>query len=181
MDSAKTNPLSIPRIETERLMLRGPELRDFSDSFSLWSEEAVYRYITKRPPTEAEAWGRLHRYVGHWALLGFGFWAVIEKTSGKFVGEIGFGDHRRAMEPSIHGIPELGWVLKTEAQGKGYATEALRAVTAWGDSHFESPRTCCIIDPENLASHRVAHKLGFTEEAKASFLGEPVILYFRTR
>jgi RimJ/RimL family protein N-acetyltransferase len=54
---------------------------------------------------------RLLRYVGHWAVLGFGYWVVEEKASGEFVGETGFADYRREMKPSLDGAPEIGWVL----------------------------------------------------------------------
>ena len=68
---------------------------------------------------------RLLRYAGHWWLLGFGYWVLQEKATGAFVGELGFAQWKRELEPAIQ-VPEAGWVLATAAHGKGYATEALK-------------------------------------------------------
>jgi RimJ/RimL family protein N-acetyltransferase len=62
--------------------------------------------------------------------LSYGYWAVEEKTSGRYVGELGFADFKRDIVPSIEGMPELGWALVPQFHGKGYATEALRAAVA---------------------------------------------------
>jgi len=93
--------------------------------------------------------------------MGFGYWAVEEKASERFLGEIGFADFKREIVPSIEGVPELGWVLASHAHGKGYATEALNAAIPWGDKNLSASRSVCIIDPENLASLRVAEKCGY--------------------
>ena len=49
------------------------------------------------------------RYSGHWAILGFGYWVVRDTQSGRFLGEVGFADYHREIEPSLHGTPEIGW------------------------------------------------------------------------
>ncbi len=100
-------------------------------------------------------------YRGHWALLGYGYWAVEEKVSGRCIGEIGFANFMRPLTLALEGMPELGWVLAPWAQGNGYATEALKAVVAWGDAQFQSRRTVCIIHRDNHRSFRVAEKLGY--------------------
>jgi RimJ/RimL family protein N-acetyltransferase len=116
---------------------------------------------------------RILSYRGHWALLGFGYWAVQEKASGRFIGELGFADFKRAMNVSLEGMPELGWALAPWAHGKGYATEALRAAVAWGDEQFQSPRTVCIIHRENRRSFRVAEKLGYNIVLRTPTDAEP--------
>ena len=116
---------------------------------------------------------RLLGYRGHWALLGFGYWAVLDKLSGHYIGELGFADFKRATNPSSEGMPELGWALIPRAQGKGYATEALQAVVAWGDEQFDSPHTACIIHRDNRPSFRVAEKLGYNIILKAPTDAEP--------
>jgi len=129
----------------------------------MWSDPLVTRFTIGDPAPAPATWRRLLAYRGHWLLLGFGYWAVEEKSTGRFIGELGFAEFKRDIQPSIEGIPELGWALIPDAHGKGYATEALRAVVAWGDNHFGSAQTVCIIYSDNVASFRVAEKLGYTE------------------
>jgi RimJ/RimL family protein N-acetyltransferase len=168
-----------PALETARLKLRGHGLADFAASAAMWADPVVTRHIGGKPLTEEECWSRLLRYIGHWALLGFGYWAVEEKTTGSFIGEVGFADHKRDIEPPLKDTPEIGWVIATQFHGQGYATEAVRAAIAWGDAHFGAAPTACIIDPENLASIRVAEKCGYRKSHPATFKGHSTLVFMR--
>ncbi len=168
-----------PTLDTERLTLRVHRLEDFAESAAMWAHPEVTRYIGGRPFTEEECWGRLLRYAGLWTLLGFGFWVVREKASGRFVGEVGFLDGHRDIQPSFEGAPEMGWALMPWAHGKGYATEAVRAAQAWGDRHFGGKRTVCIIHPDNTASLGVARKCGYREFARTTYKGDPTVVLER--
>jgi RimJ/RimL family protein N-acetyltransferase len=179
MASAFHPVLAVPVLETERLRLRGHGLDDFTASAAMWADPVVTRHIGGRPFSEEESWTRLLRYVGHWALLGFGYWVVEEKATGSFAGEIGFADYKRDMEPPLKGTPEIGWVFATEFHGKGYATEAVRAAVAWGDAHFGAGTTACIIHPEHLASIRVAEKCGYRKLQLATYKAQPTLLFVR--
>lgn len=145
----------------------------------MWADPLVTRYIGGRPFAADEVWGRLLRYVGHWALLGFGYWTVRERSSGRFVGEVGFAYYRRALDPPLGDVPESGWALAPWAQGQGFATEAVGAALAWADTHFAGGRTVCMIDVANGPSLRVATKCGYREFTRTQFKGEPVILLER--
>ena len=145
----------------------------------MWGDPAVTRFIGGRPFTREEVWSRILRYAGHWLWLNYGFWAVEEKDTEKFVGEAGFGDFQRQIEPSLQDIPEIGWVLAPHAQGKGYATEAVSAVVTWGEQRFGLVRTACIIDPGNGGSIRVAEKCGYREWRRTQYHGQPTILFER--
>jgi len=170
---------SIPVLETERLRLRAHCEGDLAACSAMWADPLVTRHTTGKPQTSEEVWARILRYVGHWALLGFGFWAVEEKASGEFVGELGFADFKRSLEPPLHGVPEAGWILASPFHGKGYATEAMRAVIAWGDQHFGLVRTACLIHPENVASIRLAEKFGYREYARSVYKEHDVIMFAR--
>jgi len=172
-------PSPIPILESERLRLRHHRIEDFPHSAAMWADPKVVRYVGGKPLTEEESWTRFLRYVGHWAVFGFGYWVAEEKATGGFVGEIGFADYKRDLQPSLNGIPEIGWVLASQAHGRGYATEAVRAVVAWGDSHFGSVRTACIIAPGNLASIRVALKCGYRESHATTYKGHSVMIFVR--
>lgn len=146
----------------------------------MWADPNVTRYILECPLTEEESWTRFLRYVGHWAALGFGYWVIFEKQTGTFVGEAGFADYKREIQPPLKGVPEIGWVLASHAHGRGLATEAVRAITAWGDARFETA-TACIITPENTASFRVAAKCGYREVHRTMYHGYPTVMFSRER
>ncbi|ATB49521.1 GNAT family N-acetyltransferase [Corallococcus macrosporus] len=169
----------IPTIETERLVMRGHRIEDFEEGFAMWSDPTVVRFISGKPSTREEMWSRLLRYVGHWDLLGYGFWAVREKATGRLVGDVGLGDFRREMQPALPKAPEAGWVLAPGFQGKGYATEAVRAALAWADARLSPERVVCIISPENAASIRVAEKSGFRQFGQGVYLGHPSLMFER--
>jgi RimJ/RimL family protein N-acetyltransferase len=169
----------VPNLTTARLTLRGHRLDDFSDCITLWSDPGVTRYIAARPFTEEEVWTRLLRYVGHWAMMGFGYWMVRETATDRFIGEVGFAEHRRDMTPSVAGTPEIGWVLTPAAHGQGFATEAVRAAIEWGDAHFGGKRTVCLIHPDNAPSLRVAEKVGYREHVRTTYKDAPTILLER--
>ncbi len=104
MPTSETRILTIPVLETDRLTLRPHRLDDFQNCAALWADPIVTRFIGGKPLTEEEAWVRLLRYAGHWFLLGFGYWAIEEKASGKFLGEGGFQENHRDMRPCLKGI-----------------------------------------------------------------------------
>jgi len=166
-------------VETERLRLRRHRLEDFADCAAMWADPIVTRFIGGKPFSEEDAWTRFLRHIGHWSLMGFGYWVVEEKDTGSFIGELGFADFKRDIQPFLKGTPEMGWALVSKVHGKGYATEAVRAALAWGDAHFPSGRTVCIIHPENLASIRVAEKCGYKEFLRSTYKGHPTIMFAR--
>ena len=170
---------AVPVLETARLTLRGHRLDDFAACAAMWADPIVTRHIGGKPFTEEESWARLLRYAGHWDLLGFGYWVAEEKATRQFAGEIGFANYKRSLEPSLDDSPEIGWAFATRSHGQGYATEAARAVIAWGDAHFGGSRTACIIHPENLASIRVAEKLGYRESQRTTYKGQPTTVFLR--
>jgi RimJ/RimL family protein N-acetyltransferase len=170
---------SAPTVETPRLILRAHRIDDYPDSVAMWSDAAVTRFIGGKPATAEETWARVLRYAGMWALLGYGFWLAAEKSSGQFVGEMGFLEGKREMNPGFDGAHEIGWGLVPTAHGKGYASEAVAAALAWHDGHFGRVRTACMIAPENAPSIRVAEKAGYTEYARTTYKGNPTLLFER--
>ncbi|MBA8905155.1 GNAT family N-acetyltransferase [Aminobacter sp. NyZ550] len=167
----------IPVIETERTVLRPHRLEDFDAYAGMWADPVVTRFIAK-PRTREESWQRFLRHAGSWSLIGYGFWAIEEKATGRFIGEAGFHDLKRDITPSIEGIPEAGWGFVADMHGKGIASETVAAFVRWADSRFAGP-TVCIIDPANGASLRVAEKNGYRETGRTTYHGEPTILLER--
>jgi RimJ/RimL family protein N-acetyltransferase len=170
---------AVPVLLTPRLELRGHRLEDVADCVAMWGDPEVVRYIGGKPFTEEDVWMRFLRYVGHWMVMGFGYWVIIDRASGRFVGEVGFGDVRRAIEPPWGPVMETGWALAPWAHGQGIATEAVKAVLAWADENRPHPRMVCMIDEGNVASRRVAQKCGFVEYAQGAYKGETLGLFER--
>jgi len=171
---------NVPPLDTDRLTMRGHALEDFVEYTAMWGNPKVTRHVGGRPFSREECWTRLLRNVGHWHLSGFGYWVVREKSSGRFVGEVGFADLKRDLVPSVEGFPEIGWVLAPWSYGQGFATEAARAAVSWIDPNLAPPkRTVCLIDTDNTASLRVAAKLGYREFTRTMYKGQPVIVFDR--
>lgn len=168
------------RIETERLILDAHTIDDFEALAAMWGDPVVVRHITGRPSTAQESWMRLLRYGGLWPLLGYGYWAVREKSSGRFVGDIGFADFHRQIEPPITGIPEAGWVLASWAHGRGFASEALGAALGWLDGRPSIDRSVCLISPDNTVSIRLAARHAYSMATTISFAGEDTLLFTRS-
>ncbi|TIX66271.1 MAG: GNAT family N-acetyltransferase [Mesorhizobium sp.] len=169
----------VPVIETARTILRAHRLDDFDAYVAMWADPAVTRFIGGQPRTREESWMRFLRHAGLWSLIGYGFWAIEEKASGRFIGEAGFHDLKRDIEPSIDGVPEAGWALASEAHGRGLASEVVQRALAWGDVTFSPARTVCIVDPENTASLNVAAKCGYREILRTTYHDNPTILLER--
>ena len=172
-------PVSVPSLETSRLVLRGHRREDLEDAMAMWSDADVVQYVGGQPLDLEQVWTRLLRYVGHWAVMGFGYWVVREKRTQRFVGEVGFGDFQRVSVPELRGAPEAGWAITPEAQGRGFATEAVEAAHSWIASVHGAARTICMIAPDNDASLRVAKKCGYRSWTQAQYRGEPALLLER--
>ncbi len=169
----------VPILETARAILRPHRLDDFDTYAAMWAEPAVTRFIGGKPRTREESWMRFLRHAGLWSLIGYGFWAIEDKATGRFIGEVGFHDLKRDIEPSLEGIPEAGWALASVAHGQGLASEVVGRIVAWGDDVFGPAKTVCIIDPENGASLKVAQRNGYREVLRTTYHDTPTILLER--
>jgi RimJ/RimL family protein N-acetyltransferase len=170
----------IPTIETPRLLLRSHHLDDFADYVALWADPDVVRYISETPATREQSWTKMLRSAGHWHHLGFGFMAIEEKETGRFIGEAGFHEARRDVTPSVEGTLETGWILFPNCHGKGYAFEAVTALIQWAKANFPDLPMTSIIHPDNGRSLKLAGKLGFAEIARTNYSGSEIVILSRT-
>jgi RimJ/RimL family protein N-acetyltransferase len=171
--------MKIPILESARLQLRAHRPEDFAACSAMWADPIINRYTSGKPLSPEETWAKMLRYSGLWAMLGYGYWAVEEKATGEFIGDLGFADFKRDLQPSLDDMPEIGWSLVSRVHGKGYATEAIRAAIAWGDANFGARRTSSIIHVENAPSIRVAEKCGYRERQRTTYKNTDVILCTR--
>ncbi len=162
----------IPVLETPRLRLRRPELRDFEAYAALSADPEVMRYIGDGlPQSRRRAWQAFTGMLGHWAVRGYGQFAVESKASGAFLGRVGL------YEPDPWPGTELAWALAREHWGQGFAPEAAAAVRDWAFSALGLPRLVSVIMPANRPSIRVAEKIGERFDHEDKIDGIPVRIY----
>jgi RimJ/RimL family protein N-acetyltransferase len=144
----------IPRLETERLILRECRPEDFEAFASFMADPDVMRFIHGEPMSRSDAWRAFAYGIGHWHLRGYGGWAVELKSDGAFLGRVGM------VNPEGWPGLEVGWTLGKPYWGQGYATEAARAAMAYTFLTQPLDRVISCIDPGNKASQAVALRLG---------------------
>jgi RimJ/RimL family protein N-acetyltransferase len=163
-------------LETDRLILRRHRREDFDAFAAMWAAPEVVRFIGGVPFTREQSWTRFLRHFGMWSLMGFGFLALEDRATGALCGEAGFLEARREISPSLEGTLETGWALAPEAQGRGLAEEAVRAILAWGGEAFPDRRKTCMIESGHAASLRIAEKVGFRRWAEGTYQGKAMVL-----
>ena len=146
-------------LETERLVLRRFTENDVDDLVELDSDADVMRFITGGRPTPRQEIENdvLPAFLSHYERFpGYGFWAAIEKSTGRFLGWF----HFRPPEAGQPDEVELGYRLRRSAWGKGYATEGSRALIQKGFAEFGVQRVVASTMVVNVASRRVMEKAG---------------------
>jgi RimJ/RimL family protein N-acetyltransferase len=117
-----------------------------------------------------EAWRQFHAGAGYWLLQGIGWWVVEERKLGA-IGGVGL--FRRELAPDI----EMGWSIYRQFWNRGYATEAARAALDFAVSTLRASRVIAHMAKSNIASARVATKIGMRGPREAQLYGEAALLY----
>ena len=164
-----TGPVTL---DTERLRLRMFQQADFEPYAKICADPEVMRYLGEgKTLSRAEAWRQMAIIIGHWHLRGHGIWAVEERRSGALVGRIGL------FNPEGWPGFELGWMLARQHWGKGYASEGARRVLQYAFSELNRDHVISLIHPHNVASIRVAERLGETLEGRTELFGHEALIY----
>ena len=168
--------IEIPTLETKRLRMRAFREDDTEPLFELMQDPDVVRYIgDRRIPTRQECWRAIAGWLGHWALRGYGLWAVDDRQTGELVGRIGL------INPADWPGVEVGYAIGKRWWGRGYATEGAVAARDWGFAHLKVDELISLIDPENTGSIGVARKLRETLTGDYDLWGHRVLVYAITR
>lgn len=151
-------------LETPRLLLRHQVLSDLDDLWALYCDPEITKYIPDAPRSREEAQEELewHQH-GHPKHPQLGLWATIHKASGKFIGRCGLLPWTIEERQEV----EVAYTLAREFWGQGLATEAAEAILRYGLDELKLTRLICLIDPDNVASQRVAEKMGLAFEKEA--------------
>lgn len=142
-------------LETERLILRpiDPEL-DFDAWAKTMANENTVRYLGTPPLSRSNAWRNMCFVMGHWQVRGYGFFSVILKETGEWVGRVG------PWFPEGWPEPEIGWTISPDHLRQGYAIEAARASRDFAFNTLRWRRVIHVIMAGNEGSVAVARKLG---------------------
>lgn len=158
-------------IETARLTLRQFRESDWSDLQAYYGDAEATAHTVKRGLSEGETWRMVATMAGHWRLRGFGPYAVEEKASGTVLGLAGF------WHPNDWPAPEIKYALARPYWGKGFASEAVRALHGtWRDCFPEAP-LISFIHHENAASIRLARAVGAVFDKEVPFRGSTWCIY----
>jgi ribosomal-protein-alanine N-acetyltransferase len=162
-------------IETERLTIRRFEPGDRASLAALYADPEVMRYIPNGVLDDAGLERMLAKYARVEAEHGFTFWAIVDRASGRFLGDVGFGVYDRT------GDPELGYSLARSAWKNGYATEAAGACLAAALEQLDAPRVVALVDADNVASLRVAERIGMQQQGRVGAHGRPHVFFVKER
>jgi len=146
-----TSASEIPTLETDRLTLRAPGPQDIDPMLAFYASDRS-RFVGG-PLTADLAWRQLATEMGHWALRGFGRYVMA--LHGAPIGHVG------PLAPDANQTPEMTWsIWRDDAEGKGYATEAAKAVCHHLLAEEGWPELLVRVQPDNHGSCRIAERLG---------------------
>lgn len=164
-------------LETERLLLRRLVMDDLDALYKLYSDPEVRQYYPEGVLNYEETREELEWFLnGHPKHPELGLWATIHKPSGKFVGRCGL------LPWTIEGRHEveIAYLLDKEFWGQGLASEGALAIRDYAFKKLGLPRLVCLIDPKNIASQKVAEKIGMTLEKQVDGIdgdNYPTLIY----
>lgn len=159
----------IPILETERLILRGPQQDDLDAQAAFFTSERSNAF--GGPSDRSDVWRALLRGAGHWVIRGYGMWYIVDKQSGKTAGWAGIIHHIEWPEP------ELAWTVFDDFEGKSIAYEAATAARDYAYDHQGFGPLISLIDPANTRSIKLAERLGASLEGEATVMGGTNLVY----
>lgn len=162
--------MTIPTLQTERLILRGPKAEDWeADAAFRTSERSVF---VGGPYTRMAGWRGFAARWGHWAMRGYGMFTVTMRGSDQALGVVG------PLLAEGWAEPEIGWVLYEAAEGKGIAFEAAQAARAWCYGSLGWSTAISYIAPANARSRALAERMGCALDPSVPHpFDEPCLVY----
>lgn len=163
--------IPVPRLETERLVLRGPLASDWDALRAFSMDPERMHFIGGAVTRDYDVWRGMTAMVGHWIWNGYGLWTLEDKITGQPAGRVGILDNVEWPEP------ELAWHLFAGFEGKGLAQEAAMVIRAYAADTLGLDGLISPIDAANTRSRALAERLGATVEREGELLGKPCLIY----
>jgi RimJ/RimL family protein N-acetyltransferase len=158
---------------TARLAFRQMTTGDLDDMAALLGDPRVMRYYP-RPKTRAEALAWIEWNQRLYRDEGFGLWLLTLRATGEFIGDCGLTPQEVDGTVDI----EVGYRVRADRQGQGYATEAAAACRDHARDVLGVKRLIAIVHPDNTPSQRVAEKIGLSREKDTTArAGGPIRVY----
>lgn len=157
--------VTIPTIETERLILREWRESDFPMLCDVFRNEETARFIGGVMP-KFRVWRLMATYIGHWHLRGYGFWCLERKDTGEAIGFCG------CWFPESWPEPEIGYGMVADSHGHGFVTEAAIASLKYAYQKLGWTTAISFIDAKNTPSEGVAKRLGAHHEGEGIIFDE---------
>ena len=164
--------MTTPIISTERVALRKMVLEDVDMLLAIFSDKEVMKYYPScKNRKDTLNW--IDWTLHHYNVYGFGMWIVEDKESGQLLGQCGL-----VLQKLVHGVEvELGYLFAKRHWGKGYATEAAFACKEYALNELGLSKLISLIDPQNVASLKVAKRIGMTYESTVTKWNKQLDLY----
>ncbi len=162
--------------ETPRLQFRHLDRADFDDLFRMYCDVEIRRYFPDGVRSAEETLEELEYFLeGHPKDRRLGLWAVVEKSSGQFVGRCGL------LPWEIDGVPEIeiAYMIDKSRWREGFGSEAARGLVSYAFNCISIPKVIALIDPEHEASIRTARNGGLSFEKETVMDGMPTEIYSR--
>ena len=172
----RTTPMTI--LTTPRLRLE-PYADEHLDGLNAMNSDPEVMRFLGEPETREQTGEVIARVKKRWADLGYSWWAFIERDTGELVGAGCLQNLRREMTP----LPdpdaplELGWRLRRDRWGRGYASEAGFAIGDFAFERFRPEELLSVCHPDNTASSSVMKRLGMHDEGLQRWYGKEVTTY----
>ncbi|MGH7598320.1 MAG: GNAT family N-acetyltransferase [bacterium] len=159
-------------LETERMLLREMDMNDIENLQGIFADPEAMRYYPKtKSVAETEEWVRWNR--SSYSMFHFGLWIALLKENGMFAGQCGLVMQRVDDLPEV----EIGYLFLRKYWGQGLATEAAKACRNYGVNRLGYTRLISLIDPDNMASKRVAEKVGMAFEKETFMFNKHICVY----
>ncbi|HLF74682.1 MAG TPA: GNAT family N-acetyltransferase [Anaerolineales bacterium] len=164
-------------LETKRLILRHLVMDDLENLFALYRDREIRQYFPEGVLTLIETREELEWHMnGHPRYPELGLWATVHKATGKFIGRCGLLPWEIDDKLEI----EIAYLLDKSFWGQGLGTEAAHGILKYGFERLNLSRLICLIDPDNIASQKVAERIGMRLERKVDGIAGdhyPTLIY----